>query len=67
MGTLNTNYNNSFSGINRTMAFPLRPKLYFGFPTKELYTYNVKRQLSNLGPGIGAFTGRWERKQSVNI
>lgn len=54
-------FTNSFAGKNREMALPLYPKLYFGFPTKELYTYNMKRQLSNLGPGIGARSSRWER------
>lgn len=60
-------YTNSFAGKDREMAFPFRPKNYFGFQNKTQYSYNVYHQLADNGAGFGSRGARWARVNSVPV
>ena len=60
-------FTNSFAGKEREMAFPLKPKLYFGFQNKHQYFYNVYHQLANNGAGVGSRGAKWARNYNKNI
>ncbi len=60
-------FTNSFAGKEREMAFPLVPKLYFGFQTRHQYSYNVYHQLANNGAGFGSRGARWARVNNQPI
>ena len=60
-------FTNSFAGKEREMAFPFRPKNYFGFQNKTQYSYNVYHQLANNGTGFGSRGARWARVNSLPI
>ena len=62
-------YTNSFASKNNEMALPLVPKLYFGFPSKGQYSYNVYHQLADLGAGSSSDSrvARWNRKVGVIV
>lgn len=60
-------FTNSFSGKEREMAFPLRPKNYFGFQTRAQYSYNVYHSLADNSSGFGSRGARWARINNVPI
>jgi hypothetical protein len=60
-------FTNSFAGKEREMAYPLVPKLYFGFQTKQQYAYNVYHQLANNGAGFGSRGSKWAFANKVPI
>jgi hypothetical protein len=60
-------FTNSFAGKEREMAFPLRPKLYFGFESKAQYSYNVYHQLANNGAGFGSRGAKWAKYHNEQV
>jgi hypothetical protein len=58
---------NSFSYKEQQMAFPLQPKLFFGFPSKTMYSYNLYHQLADNGAGFGARGARWARYNGIAV
>ena len=68
VGRINSRiFTNSFAGKEREMAFPLMPKLYFGFQTKPQYSYNVYHQLADNGASFGSRGGKWNRQHGIYL
>jgi hypothetical protein len=59
-------FTNSFAGKEREMAFPLMPKLYFGFQTKPQYSYNVYHQLADNSAGFGSRGAKWALRNGIH-
>ncbi len=59
-------FTNSFAGKEREMAFPLMPKLFFGFQTKPQYSYNVYHQLADNSAGFGSRGAKWALRNGIH-